>query len=98
VLAAAIEARGEDSGIVEDEAVLEFKVRREIVEEAIFPLSAGAIDHEHPRPGAVGERFLGDEIFGEVIVEVGKKHFLPNVDWKRARHVSPLQSNADSGD
>jgi hypothetical protein len=69
-----VEAGRQDAGIVEDEAVLGCEERREIAERAIFPLAGGAIDYQHPRPRAVGQRFLGDEIVGEVIVEVGKKH------------------------
>ena len=52
-------------------------MRRKIAKEAVFPLAGGAIDDEHPRPGAVGQGFLGDEIVGEMVVEIGKKHYLP---------------------
>ena len=90
MLAAAVEAGRQNAGIVEDEAVVGFEVGREIAEDAVFPLAGGAIDHEHPRRGAVGQRFLGDEIVGEVVVEVGQEHFKSTVNWKHAeRHASP---------
>jgi len=82
MLAMTVEAGWQDAGIVEDQAVLGCEERREIAEGAIFPLAGGAVDHEHPRPGAVGEGFLGDEIVGEVVIELGKKHLLTIVNWK----------------
>ena len=63
-----------------------FEVGREITEEAIFPLAGGAIDDEHPRPGAVGKGLLGDEIVGEVVIEIGKKHLFKIIAHNAAWH------------
>ena len=90
MLAAAVEAGGQDAGIVEDEAVVGCQIGREIAEHAVFPPAGGAIDDEHPRPGAVGEGFLGDQIVGEVVVEVGEAHV-----FKTSRTTSVARLNAD---
>ena len=77
VLAAAKETGGQDAGVVQYEAVFGFQIGRKIAELAIFPPAGGAINYEHPRPVAAGQRFLSDEIVGEMVVEVGKKHVSP---------------------
>jgi len=74
MLAAAVEARRDHAGIVEHQAVVGLEVQGKVAEHAVFPLSGGAIDDQHPRPGAVGKRFLGDEIVGEVVIEIGNVH------------------------
>jgi len=88
MLAAAVKAGRQDAGIVEDEAVVGCEVGREVAKGAVFPLAGGAVDYEHPRAGAIGEGFLGDEIAGEVVVEVGEKHV--------SIHCTP-QSNKTGG-
>ena len=74
MLAAAVKPGGQHAGIVEDEAIVGFQIGREVAERAIFPRARGAIDDEHPRPGAVGKGFLGDEIAGKMVVEIRQKH------------------------
>jgi hypothetical protein len=43
----------------------------------ILPGARLAVDHQHPRGGAVGERLLCDQFFGEMVVEIGKQHCFP---------------------
>ncbi len=74
VFAAAVEARWKHAGIIENQAVASGEIAGEIPEPAVFPLSGGAIDHQHPRSGAFGEGFLGDEFFRKMVVEIGNEH------------------------
>ena len=46
----------------------------EIVEGAILPRAAAAIDHQHARRSAIGERGLRDQFLGQMVIEIGKKH------------------------
>ena len=46
-LAMSVESRGENAGVVEDEAVAGMKEGRKIAEHAIFPLAGGAVHYKH---------------------------------------------------
>jgi hypothetical protein len=73
-LAAAIEARGKDAGIIEDEQIAGLKQVREIAELAVGILAAGSLEVQHAGGIANGGGFLGDEFFGKMEVEVGNQH------------------------
>lgn len=72
--ALAVEARGDDAGVVEDEEVAGVKEGGKVAEVTVGEGSGGAIEGEHARGGAVGEGFLRDEFFGEFEIEIGDEH------------------------
>ena len=63
-LAAAVEARGKDAGVVEDDEIAGAQQVGEIAEAAVFEGSGGGGRCEHARGGAVGEGFLRNQFFG----------------------------------
>jgi hypothetical protein len=74
-LAAAIEARRKDAGVIEDQEIAGPKQVREFAELAVL-VAAGPVEVQHAgsfdrarRPG-----FLGDEFIGKMEVEVGNQH------------------------
>jgi hypothetical protein len=74
VFAAAVQSRRENARIVEHQAIARVKIAGEIAKHAIFPRAFVAIDYQHARCGAVGERFLRDQFFGEFVIKFGKEH------------------------
>ena len=72
-VAMAVEAGGDDAGIVQDEAVAGAEVGGEVGEGAVFPAALGAVEDEHARGGAVGERRLSDGFGRQVEVELGEQ-------------------------
>jgi hypothetical protein len=72
--AVAEEARGKDAGIVDHQAIAGVQVLREVAENAIFPSARLAVDDEHTGGGAVGEGFLGNAFFGQVVIEISQLH------------------------
>ena len=72
--ALAVEAGGDDAGVVEDEEVAGLKEGGKVAEVAVGEGSGGAVEGEHARGGAVGEGFLRDEFRWEVEIEFGDEH------------------------
>ena len=72
--AVAEQPRRKHPRIVEHEAIAGREELRQIAECAVFPPPLAPVDHEHARRRAVGERLLRDQVFGEVVVEVGEVH------------------------
>ena len=72
-----IEAGGEHAGVIEHQTVAGMEVGRKVTEGVILPGARLAVDHQHARGGAVGERLLCDQFFGEMVVEIGKQHCFP---------------------
>ena len=72
-LAAAIEPRWKYAGVVEDQQVARPQQVREITEHAVG-MAASSLQVEHTGSIAGGEGFLGNEVVGEVEVEVGNQH------------------------
>ena len=72
-----IEARGNDAAVVEDEKVagaeMFSKTRKRIVAES----ARCAVHDEHAAGAALGRRLLRDEIFGQIVVEVGYRTGAP---------------------
>ena len=72
--AMAEEARGEDARVVKHQAIAGVKELRKVAKGAVFPAALRAMDHQHPRGGAIGERLLGNQLVGQVEIEFGKVH------------------------
>ena len=66
------EASGDDFGIVEDEEVFGSDVVGKVAELLVFDQAGVAMDDEHAGGGAIFQGVGGDELRGEVIVEVGR--------------------------
>ena len=60
VLAPAIEARRENSRIVDYKAIAFMHIGRKVAKHAIFPGAGGAVDHQHTGGVAFGQRLLRD--------------------------------------
>jgi hypothetical protein len=73
-LAAAIEPRWKDAGVVENEQVAGLQQLREVAEQAVGIAAAGSPEVEHAGTIASGKRFLGNEVVGKMEVEVGNQH------------------------
>ncbi len=69
-----VEARRQDAGVVEDEEVARAEMVREVGEVIVLDSAGGAIDAEHATGAAGRGRGLGDEVFGQIEVEVGYAH------------------------
>lgn len=59
-----------DFGVVEDDEIVGFQIRGEVGEHAVLDLAGVAMHDHHARSGAVVERSIGDEFFGQAVVEV----------------------------
>jgi len=68
------EARGEDARVVEDEEVAGLEVAGEVGEEVVGESAGGAVEDQHAAGAADGGWVLGDEVLGEIEVEVGDAH------------------------
>ena len=66
------EARRNDAGVVEDEQRIRGELARELAHRPID--DAVAVDDEHPRPVAIRERVLRDELGGQLVVEEIEAH------------------------
>ena len=72
--AGGVEAGGENAAVVEDEEVAGAEDFREIAEKKVVVVAGAAVEEEHAA-GAPNSRWgLGDELFGEVEMEVGYTH------------------------
>jgi hypothetical protein len=68
------ETRGKDAGVVEDEKVAEAENVREICKPLVAEAARSTIEYKHSAGATGGGRVLGNEVFGEVEVEVGDAH------------------------
>jgi hypothetical protein len=73
-LTAAIEPRGKDAGVVEDQQIAGPQQVWEVAEQAVGVEAAGSWHVQHPGAIAVDGGFLGDEFVGKTKVEVGNQH------------------------
>jgi len=73
-LAAAVEPGGEDAGVVKDYEIAGLQQVRKVAELAVNPVAGGALHVQHAGGVAGRERFLGDEVIGQMEVEVGNQH------------------------
>ncbi len=73
--AGGVEARGENAGVVEDEEVSLVEMAGEVGEGLIRVGTGVAIHDEHAAGAADRGWGLGDELFGEIEVEVGDAHW-----------------------
>jgi len=69
------ETRRQDAGVVENEEVAGLKELREVGEEVVAQGSSGAVEDEHAAGSALGGGVLGDELGGQVVMEVGDEHW-----------------------
>lgn len=58
------QARGKDARIVQGETIAGTEKLRQLAKPAVLPPAFGAIENQHPRAGAIGQRFLRDQFFG----------------------------------
>ena len=72
--AGAEKTRGENAGVVQDEQIAGAEDAGEVGEVSVFVGAGGAIKVEHAAGAADVGRLLGDEVFGEIVVEVGDEH------------------------
>jgi hypothetical protein len=74
--AGGVETGGEDAAVVEDEEVAGVEDFREIVEKKVVVVAGAAVEEEHAAGAANSRWGLGDQLFGEVEMEVGYTHFM----------------------
>ena len=60
------------------------QMSRKILEVIVFYRSGLAIEDEHPRGRAIGERLLGDEFGRKMKIEVGDEHGGEGPSWTLA--------------
>lgn len=72
--AAAVKTGRKDAGVVENNEIAGAQQIGEIAEQAISVLATGSLKMQHTRAIAGSERFLCNEFFGEMKVEVGDQH------------------------
>lgn len=65
-----VEAGGDDTGVVEDEAIAGLDVGGEVAEVVVVEGLGRAIEDEHAGIGAAGKGVAGDEFVWEVVVKV----------------------------
>ena len=66
-----VEAGGNDAAVVEDEEVARLQKMGEIAKKIVLVGAGGPVDDEHAA-GAANRRWgLGDQLFGQVEIEVG---------------------------
>src|SRR5262249_26039246 len=68
------EARGKDAAVVDDQQVAGWKQRREVVKETVLVSAGIAMEVQHARTSAHRQRFLRNEFFRKMEVEVGDPH------------------------
>ena len=72
--AMAEKAAGKHPRVVQYEAVAGVKKLRQVAKGPVLPALACAVKHEHARARAVGQWLLCDQIWREVVGEIGKSH------------------------
>lgn len=78
--AGGVEAGGDDAAVVEDEEVAGVEEVGKVREGVVAKGAGGALEDKHAAGAADGGWRLRDEVFGEVVVEVGELH---EVDFTR---------------
>jgi hypothetical protein len=73
--AAAIEARRKHAGIVENYNIADMQQSREVTEQPVC-MATGSLQVEHAGAVPGGQRFLGNEVFWKIKIEVGNQHGL----------------------
>ncbi len=73
-----VEASGNDAAVVEDQKVAGAQDFGQIAKKIIVVASGGAIEDEHAAGTANRRWGLGNQLFGEVEIEVGYAHFMSN--------------------
>jgi hypothetical protein len=68
------EPRLDHPGVVEHQQIARRQQLGEIGESAVGQRPAGAVEHQQPARPALGERRLGNELLGQVEVEVARTH------------------------
>jgi len=68
-------ARGNDARVVHNEEIAGTKVAGEIGDMTVLDTPRFAVENEHARSGALGQRFLGDQLGGKVEEKVGGFHW-----------------------
>ncbi len=68
------EARGKHAGVVEDQQVAGLEQRGQVGEVVVGEGAGAAVERHHAAAAAHRGRLLRDEVFGEVVVEVGDEH------------------------
>ena len=72
--AAGVESRGKDSGVVEDDEIVGTQKIGKITKLAVGQCFVSRPNLQQTRGATVGEGLLGDEFFGEIVVEIGDQH------------------------
>jgi len=72
--AGGVESCGQDAGVVEDKEIAGLQQLRKISEEMVGEPTRLAVEREHTAGAADRWRVLGNEVFGEIVVEFGDKH------------------------
>jgi hypothetical protein len=79
---AAVKTGWKHAGVVEHDKVVWTEQFREVAELAVLESSAARRDMQQAGSGAIGERLLGDQVFGQIVVKIGDKHA---IDYKNKR-------------
>lgn len=83
--AAPVEAGGKDAGVIENDNIVGAEEIGQIAKMAVMELAGIAMQVQHAGTVASGGRFLGDELFGKMEVEIGNQHGLRLQEVQRAR-------------
>ncbi len=88
--AVSVETGGKDASVVENYNIVRTEEIGKVAELAVLIRAGGAFEVQHAGTVARGERLLGDEVFGEMEVEIGNQHGLRLQEVKGARAGSPI--------
>ena len=72
--AAPVKAGGKDARIVEDKEIAGAQEVGKFPELAVNEVAGCGGEMEKTRGGAIGQRLLGDQFFGKIVVKVGNEH------------------------
>ena len=72
--AASKKASGKYAGIVEYQQITGVKKVGKIAKVAVGERSGGGGETEKAGAGAIGQRLLGDQFFGQIVVKIGNEH------------------------
>jgi hypothetical protein len=63
-------------GIIQNQQIARLEEIRKAGKYLICQRASLPVEHQHPAGAAIGRRVLGDQLFGEVEMEIRDKHFL----------------------
>ena len=83
------QARRQHTAVVQHQQIVLTQKLREIAKGAILKAATPAIPMKHSRRRTIGQWLLGDQLFRQVVVEIGYKHTVIMPDGLRPDMLCP---------